>query len=99
MAALRGFLPRRRAYDYEPSLAFMTRQQDATIARLMAEREAIAEGGKEGEAATLLKAPGVARAVLSVLHPDRVNSDADKRVATQRFQSASELFAKMGVRR
>ena len=94
---LRGFLPRRRAYDYEPSPAFMTRRQDATIARLMAERDrAIAEGGREGEAATLLKAPGVARAILSVLHPDRVNSDADKRVATERFnppQSFSQKWA------
>jgi hypothetical protein len=93
----RGVLPRRqRTSDFDPSLASMMRRQNATIARLMAE---VAQGSKEGEAAALLKAPGVARAILSAAHPDKFKSDAEKRLATQRFQSASELFAKMGIRR
>jgi hypothetical protein len=93
----RGVLPRRRrSYDYDPSLVSMLRGRDATIARLSAE---LAESGKEGAAASVLKSPGVARAILSALHPDRASSDADKRLATERFQAASAVLSKLGVRR
>jgi hypothetical protein len=53
----------------------------------------------ERDAGRVLKLPGVPRAVLSALHPDRFKTDAEKRVATERFQTASNVLDKLGARR
>jgi hypothetical protein len=50
------------------------------------------------EAEEILQLPGVGRAVLAALHPDRVKSGADKLAATTRFQTAAALLEKIGAR-
>jgi hypothetical protein len=93
---VRGFLPRRRvharAYSFDPappSFAAMIERQNEAIARLtIASRQAEA----------VLKLPGVSRAVLSTLHPDRFEAEPDKIAATGRFQTASVLLKKIGAR-
>jgi hypothetical protein len=63
------------------------------------EREISRMAAAPREAETVLLYPGVARAIRAALHPDRFNSDADKRLATERFQTASALLERIGARR
>ena len=107
---LRGFLPRRvhsvaGTARVGAGAQIMTQAQNARLA--FAERDrALADCDRmarllevQHEAAGLLTLPGVSRAVLVALHPDRAKTEADKRLATQRFQTASALFEKIGVRK
>ena len=107
---LRGFMPRGRASTGNAaplSVRAAMLAHNARLALVAAERDrALAERDNmarvlevQQEAAGLLALPGVGRAVLSVLHPDRFTSEADKRLATARFQAASAVLEKIGARR
>lgn len=77
--------------------------QAAEIDRLMAERNQLAHELEHRpmsapEVEAVLKFPGVPRAVLAALHPDRARSDADRMAQTKRFQTASALFERIGAR-
>lgn len=85
----------------------MMQAQNARLAVVAAERDrAIADRDRmqqslavQHEAAGLLTLPGVARAVLVALHPDRAETEADKRLATQRFQTAQGVLEKIRTAR
>lgn len=109
---LRGFLPRRvppvaGAARVGMGLRVIMQAHNARLALVAAERDrAIAERDNiarslevQHEAAGLLTLPDVGKFVLAALHPDRAKTEADKRLATQRFQAASAVLEKIGVRR
>ncbi len=85
------------------ALQTLAARQSAQIDRLRAERNRLASELEHRpmpalEVETVLKFPGVVRAVLAALHPDRARTEADRTTQTQRFQMASALFERIGVR-
>lgn len=85
------------------ALQALAARQAAEIDRLTAERDQLELELEHRPAPALefeavLKFPGVVRAVLAALHPDRARSDADRAAQTQRFQIASALFERIGAR-
>ena len=103
---LRGLFPGKLPLRTESFLlnmrAVIARQ--AVIDGLAQERDRLARDlerkpAGSSEAETVLKLPGVGRAVLAALHPDKFTSDAEKLLATQRFQTASAVLEKLGGRR
>jgi len=105
---LRGFLPRRvppvaGTARVGAGAQIMTQAQNARLAVMAGERDrALADCDRmarllevQHEAAGLLTFPGVSRAVLVALHPDRATTEADKRLATARFQTAQGVLEKI----
>jgi hypothetical protein len=85
------------------ALQALAARQSAEIDRLTAERNQLAHELEHRpmpalEVEAVLKFPGVPRAVLAALHPDRARSDADRTAQTKRFQTASALFERIGAR-
>lgn len=85
------------------ALQALAARQSAEIEQLTAERNRLALELEHRPARTLefeavLKFPGVVRAVLAALHPDRARTEADRTTQTQRFQVASALFERIGAR-
>lgn len=85
------------------ALQTLAARQSAEIDRLIEERNQLARELEHRPAPSLeveavLKFPGVPRAVLAALHPDRARSEADRAAQTKRFQTASALFERIGAR-
>jgi hypothetical protein len=86
------------------ALQTLAARQSAEIDRLTAERNQLAHELEHRpvpalvEVEAVLKFPGVPRAVLAALHPDRARTDSDRAAQTKRFQTASALFERIGAR-
>jgi hypothetical protein len=102
----RGLWPRRASgYSADPSSPLFIEivRLRSALNNVAADRDRIARQLADApplsrEAEEVLRFPGVARAVLAALHPDRAKSDADKLTATTRFQTAAALLQKLGAR-
>ena len=99
----RGFVAAERGSGYAAALRM--RQQADVIARLTAERDRLAQEVERVSAmprgddlAALVELLGGRRKVLAVLHPDPVKGEVEKIAATKKFQAASALLERAGVR-
>lgn len=101
----RGFVAAEQTGRLNFSVAEQVRRQLDVIARLTAERdnfarevERLSAMPRGDDLAALVEILGGRRRVLASLHPDPVKGETEKLAATKKFQTASTLLERAGVR-